>query len=392
MNFEFSTVGRIIFGIGRFAEIGDIARSFGRRAFIVTGRHALSDAGIVDKLKQNLEAKDVEFFQFSVSSEPTVEILGQAIAEARERDCDLVIGLGGGSAIDTAKAISGLLTNGGSVLDYMEVVGKGQPMTKPAAPFIAIPTTAGTGAEATCNAVIRDSVTNVKASVRSQYLFSRVALLDPELTYSLPPDITASTGLDALTQLIEPYTSKRAQPITDALAQDGIRRVGRSLVKACEHGDDAIARGDMAFASLESGIALTNAGLGAVHGLAAPLGGQYPVPHGVACACLLPHVMQVNVRALAKEPANPILHRYADVAEWLTGKRLSSERDTIDSGIQFIRELCVQLKVPSLAQFGIKPDDIPAIARQSSKSSSMRANSVTFTQEELEGVLTSAIG
>lgn len=393
MNFEFATANLIIFGPGRFIEVGNLAQSFGKRALVVTGKQALSDAGIIDKLNQNLGAKRVEFLQFIVPNEPDLNLIEQGVAKALEGNCDLVIGLGGGSVIDTAKTIGGLLTNEGSLLDYMEVIGKGQPLTKPAAPVIAIPTTAGTGSEATRNAVIKDSKTGVKASFRSYYLLPRVALVDPELTYSLPPEITASTGLDALCQLIEPYTSKRAQPFTDALIEDGIQRVARSLVKAYEKGDDPMAREDMALASLESGIALANSGLGAVHGLAGALGGRYSIPHGIVCASLLAPMMEVNFRSLqTKEPNSPILHRYAKIAEWLIGKRLGTEQDTIDASIKFVRELCVQLKIPSLAHFGVKLSDLPEIASQSMKSSSMRANPVSFSQDELEGILISALG
>jgi alcohol dehydrogenase class IV len=392
MNFEFAIANLIIFGPGRFREIGDIAQSFGKRALVVTGKRALSEAGIVDNLKHNLEAKKVEFLQFIVPGEPDLNLIEQKMVKLANTDCDLVIGLGGGSVIDTAKAIGVLLTNGGNLLDYMEVIGKGQPLTKPAVPLIAIPTTAGTGSETTRNAVIKDPNTGVKASLRSPYLLPRVALVDPELTYSLPPEITASTGLDALTQLIEPYTSKRAQPFTGALIQDGIQRVARSLIKAYEQGD-SIAREDMALASLESGIALANSGLGAAHGFSGSLGGKYSIPHGIACACLLPHVMEANIRSLqTKEPTSPILDRYAEIGEWLIGKRLETEQDTRDAGIKFVRELCLRLKVPSLRDFGLKLEDLPEIANQSAKSSSMRANPVSFSQDELVGILTSALG
>jgi len=210
MKFEFATANRIIFGPRRFGEIGEIAASFGRRAFVVTGRRALSESGVVQRLKHILADKGIEFLQFNISGEPDVTNVDQGAAKARNWGCDLVIALGGGSAIDTGKAIAGLLTNGGSVLDYMEVVGRGQPLTKPSAPLIAVPTTAGTGSEVTRNAVLKYPKSQVKASIRSPYLLPQVALVDPKLTYSLPPEITASTGLDALTQLIEPYTSKRA--------------------------------------------------------------------------------------------------------------------------------------------------------------------------------------
>lgn len=393
MKFEFATANRIIFGPRRFGEIGDIALSFGRRAFVVTGRRALSESGVVKRLKQILAGKEIEFLQFSISSEPDVTNVDLGVSKALKGDCDLVIALGGGSVIDTGKAIGGLLTNGGSVMDYMEVVGRGQPLTKPSSPLIAVPTTAGTGSEVTRNAVLKYPKSQVKASFRSLYLLPRVALVDAELTYSLPSEVTASTGLDALTQLLEPYTSKRAQPLTNALCLEGIRRVARSLVSAFEHGEDPSAREDMALASLFSGLALANSDLGAVHGFAAPLGGRYPIPHGIACACLLPHVIEANIRSLqSREPSNPILHRYGDIAECLLGKRLEREHETIEAGIRFIHELCDRLKIPSLAHFGVKESDIPEIARKAANSSSMKSNPVAFSQEELENILAAALG
>ncbi len=256
-----------------------------------------------------------------------------------------------------------------------------------------MPTTAGTGSEVTNNAVIKDPASQRKASFRSPHLLPRVALIDPELTYSLPPAITAQTGLDGLIHLIEAYTSKRSQPLTDLLCRDGISRIARSLSRAYKNGNDQEAREDMALASLEGGLALSNSGLGAVHGFAAVLGGSYPIPHGLACASLLPYVLEANVQALRAERAtNPIFHRYEEIAEWLLGKPLKTGDETIEAGLRFIRELTNLFQIPLLAHFGVKPNDLPEIARKAAQASSMKANPITFFQEELVSILQKALG
>ena len=293
-RFEFATATRILFGAGTLQEVGPLAAEMGHQPLLVCGRSAERSHPLLDLLS----AQGLDGVLFSVSGEPTTQVARQGAQRARDEECDIVIGLGGGSVLDTGKAIAALLTNGGDPLDYLKVIGSGQPLTMPSAPFIAIPTTAGTGAEVTRNAVLRSPEHRVKVSLRSPLMLPRLALVDPELTQSLPPAVTASTGLDALTQVLEPYVSRRANPLTDALCREGMHRAARSLCRAYESGDDAKAREDMALASLFGGLALANAGLGAVHGFAGPLGGMFPAPHGALCASLLPHVMKVNVRSL----------------------------------------------------------------------------------------------
>ena len=392
MNFEFVTANRIVFGPGCFARIGDIARTFGRRAFVITGRQALKDTGKLDALKDALARNEIEFVHFVGAGEPEIETVELAAAEARREVCDLVVGVGGGSVIDLAKAVAGLLTNEGSLLDYLEVIGKGRALHNPAAPLIVAPTTAGTGAEVTANAVIKDPASKQKVSLRSPLLLPGVALVDPELTYSLPAEITAQSGMDALVHLIEAYTSKRAQPLTDPFCRDGTLRIGRSLVKACENGDDRDAREDMAISSLLGGIVLANAGLGAVHGIAAVLGGSYSIPHGIACACLLPHVFETNARRLSSERTNYVLfRRYLDISEWLVGERRRSDDEMIGLGLEFIRELIHRLKIPTLSEFGVRQEDLPEIARKSAQASSTRANPVVLSQEEFTEILRRAL-
>ena len=276
-----------------------------------------------------------------------------------------MIGIGGGSALDAAKAIAALLTNAGDLFDYLEVIGRAQPLVHPAAPCIAIPTTAGTGSEVTRNAVLSSPEHRVKVSLRSAYMLPRVALVDPELTYELPPSVTAATGLDALTQLIEPYVSPRANPVTDGMCVEGIRRAARSLRRAVENGRDTSAREDMALASLFGGLALANAGLGAVHGFAGPMGGMFPAPHGAVCAALLPHVMETNLRALrSRAPSSESLSRYSELGPLLTGRTQA----TADDAVQWIHELVTALHIPRLKSYGITSADIPSHRRSQQQS------------------------
>jgi alcohol dehydrogenase class IV len=281
-----------------------------------------------------------------------------------------------------------MLTNGGELLGYLEVIGRGRSLMKPAAPLIAIPTTAGTGVEVTRNAVLASPEHQVKVSLRSPLMLPKVALVDPELTYDLPPAITASTGLDALTQLIEPFTSCRANPMTDALCIEGIRRVARSLRIAYHTGHATSARQDMALASLFGGLALANAGLGAVHGFAAPIGGMFPAPHGAVCAALLPQVMAANLRALrSRAPDSDTLRRYDEIARLVTGKSAA----TADDGVRWAGELVKELGIPGLSAYGVGPQHCGELVEKAAKASSMKANPVALTAMELTEVLQAAI-
>ncbi len=318
VNFEFATATRIVFGAGRLREMRTIAPSLGRRALVVIGK----SAGAVKRVEPLLSAltdAGVEYATFSVAGEPTIDVVRTGTQRVRDERCDFVIGFGGGSPIDTGKAIAVLQTNEGDPLDYVELIGKGKEFTKAALPYVAIPTTAGTGSEVTRNAVLGSQEHHVKVSLRSPLMLPRVALVDPELTYDLPPQITATTGLDALTQLIEPFVSVKANPMTDAICREGMQRVARSLRRAYGYPSVAeippsreprranrqtieTAREDMCVAAMLGGMALANAGLGAVHGLAGPLGGMFDAPHGALCAALLPYVMEAN-RKMIRGPA-----------------------------------------------------------------------------------------
>lgn len=303
------------------------------------------------------------------------------------RGCDVGISVGGGSAIDAGKAIAAIATNGGEPLDFVEVVGTGRAIANAPLPFIAVPTTAGTGSEVTRNAVLGSTEHGVKASLRSPLLLPRVALVDPELTYQLPPAITASTGLDALTQLIEPYVSARANPLTDSICVEGMRHIAGALRRAYKDVADLEARREMAIASLFGGLALANAGLGVVHGFAAPLRGSFKAPHGALCAALLPYGLAANIAALrARAPQHPALERYGVIARILTGRNEASAED----GIEWVQALCAELNVPALRAWGITEADLPGIFEQAACASSMRSNPLPLTREELLALVAAA--
>jgi alcohol dehydrogenase class IV len=384
MRFEFATASRIVFGAGVLKEAGALAAGLGHSAFVAVGISEERAAPLLDDLK----AAGVEAVTFAVAGEPTTDLIREGAAQARAAGCDLVIGIGGGSAIDTGKAIAALLTNGGDPLDYLEVIGRGQPITQPAAPHIAIPTTAGTGAEVTANAVLASPEHQRKVSLRSPLILPRVALVDPALTYSMPPELTASTGLDAFTQVLEPYVSLKANPITDTLCREGLMRVAHSLREAYKNGKDTVAREDMALVSLFGGLALANAKLGAVHGLAGVLGGMFDAPHGALCGRLLPFVMDANVRALqARDPDSLALERYDDVAVILTGDWDVEAED----GVAWVQDLCATLRVPGLATYGITAGVFADVIEKAMASSSMKGNPIKLTSTELRGILMRAL-
>ena len=387
-SFDFFSVPRIVFGRGRFARAGEIVAQFAARALIVHN----GDEALAEQLTAQLTAAGVASIRFRQRGEPKLDDVDAALALARQGTCDGVIGLGGGSAIDSAKAVAALLTNGGAAIDYMEVIGQGRKISRPSAPWVAIPTTAGTGAEVTRNAVIGAPHLRFKASIRGEQLLARVALIDPELGVGVSPAVTAASGMDALCQCIESFTSNGAHPMTDALALQGCALAAGSLRSAYLDGGNLDAREGMAMAALLSGIALTNAGLGAVHGFAAPLGANFPVPHGVVCAALLPHVIEANVSAARQNAAGaPVLFRYATIGRTLSGRRDIGEDEAIDAAVRITRELTRDLDIPPLGRFGLGVSDVPAMVALARKSSSMRFNPVVLSDEMLAEILRRAI-
>ncbi len=378
MRFEFATATRIRFGPGSLDELGGVAASFGRRALLVTGRSPERAAGA----RERLEAAGLEVAVFAVAREPSVEDVRRGLRRAQDEKVSVVVACGGGSALDAGKAVAALLGNGGDPLDYLEVVGRGRPLEKPSLPFVAVPTTAGTGSEVTRNAVLASAEHGVKASLRSPLMLARAAIVDPDLLAGLPPRVVAASGLDALAQLVEPFVSRRANPLVDALCREGIARSARSLRRAYEGDLTSPVRADLALASLFGGLALANAGLGAVHGFAAPAGGLFDAPHGAACAALLPAVVRVNARALRlREPDNPALVRYGEIAEIVTGRPAG-----VDGLVGWVEEMVGALGVPGLAHWGAREQDLPALVAKARAASSMKGNPITLEDDELEEI------
>jgi alcohol dehydrogenase class IV len=384
MQFDFSSANQIIFGQGKLSQVGSAAAGMGKKAFVVAGFHNQD----FERLTGLLEDRQVAWEAYQVRGEPDIDTVEKGRKAAQETGCDLVISFGGGSAIDTGKAIAALITNSEEILDYLEVVGRNLPLEDTPLPYIAIPTTAGTGSEVTRNAVISVPEKQVKVSLRSPLMLPRLALVDPQLTLSLPPAVTASTGMDALAQVIEPFVSKRANPMVDLFCREGIQRAARSLLQAYQNGLDQMAREDMAFASLMGGLSLANAGLGAVHGFAGPLGGMFEAAHGAVCACLLSPVVKVNVRALAqREPEHPALARYLEVSRLVTG----SSKATIEDLTHWLENMRVSLAIPSLKTYGVVEGDLDLLVEKGAAASSMKANPIVLVREELREILEMAM-
>jgi len=384
VRFEFSTANRIVFGPGALDELEPLARSLGRRALLITGRAPERAAAA----QERLAAAGVESMCFRIAGEPTIEDVRRGCALAGESGCDFVVACGGGSAIDAGKAIAALLANAGDPLDYLEVVGSGRPLTKPSLPFVAVPTTAGTGSEVTRNAVLTSPEHRTKASLRSPGMLPRAALVDPGLLSGLPPHLVAGSGLDALTQLIEPFVSLRASPLLDGLCREGITRSARSLRRGFEGDLSEAVRIDLAMASLFGGLALANAGLGAVHGIAGPVGGMFGAPHGAACAALLAPVVRANARALqSRRPRSPALGRYREIAAIVTGR---AEAGTADL-VSWLETLVDALAVPRLSRWGVSAADLPVLAAKARAASSMKGNPVDLEDQEIEAILQASL-
>lgn len=384
MRFEFATATRIIFGPGTLSELSTLAKNFGRHALVVTG----SDPARAQAALSQLTRANISTTLFHSSGEPEIATVEAGKSLALNKGCDFVISFGGGSAIDAGKAIAAYTANSGSLIDYLEVIGAGRPLTQPSLPFIAIPTTAGTGSEVTRNAVIYSPAHKVKVSLRSAHMLARLAIVDPDLTLALPPAVTASSGMDALTQLIEPYLSCRATPLTDALCVQGISRAARSLRRVFLDGTDRGARTDMALASLYGGLALANAGLGAVHGFAGPIGGMFNAPHGAVCAALLPATFAVNWRAAATRGTDALRERFKEVARLLIGTREASP----ETAAAWLQQLCLDLKIPGLAAYGIAPAHVQDVLNKARVASSMKANPLPLQDEELTEIFQLSLG
>ncbi len=382
-SFEFATSEQIIFGNGSLSKVGEIAPIFGKSALIVKGGGSVSAGPLINLLDQ----AEVTYEIFTVTSEPDITTIESGMALAERSGADFLIGFGGGSVLDSAKAIAAMLKNEGALIDYLEVIGEGKPIVKKSAPMIAIPTTAGTGTEVTRNAVIASSKHQVKVSLRSRTMIPTVAIVDPELTYTLPPSITATTGMDAFTQVLEGYVSSKANPMTDAISAEGIRRGSRSLLTAFLDGGNQQAREDMAITSLFGGLTLANGGLGAVHGFAGPIGGMFDIAHGLICASLLPHVMKYNAIIISRtDDKGDYYQRYLNIARWVTGDKNAD----IHEGVTWIKHLAEELNIPTLKQMGIAATDFQTIIEKSKVSSSMQKNPVILDEHTLTSILEEA--
>lgn len=388
--FEVLAPRRVVFGLGASAQLPAHLAALGLDAtaplLVVTGANAHRHEALLAPLRA---ARPLHLA--AVTHEPSVEDARSVVALAREHRVVAVIGLGGGSALDLGKAVAALAPNEGDPLEYLEVVGSGRALARDPLPFVAIPTTAGTGAEATKNAVLTapsSDGTPVKVSLRSDRMLPALALVDPALARTLPASVTAATGLDALVQVIEPYVSHAATPFTDALCRDAIPRGARALPRVCADGDDLDARSDMALVSLYGGLALANAKLGAVHGFAGPLGGLCGAPHGAICARLLPYVVEANLAALAaRAPQAPARARYAEIARWVTGDPAADATALVS----FAHGLLTSLAIPTLSQMGVTRDALPTVLAQASRASSMKGNPIVLTDAELRHVLERAL-
>jgi alcohol dehydrogenase class IV len=377
LPFRFSTSRQIIFGAGCTSELSDLLAGTGSRAIVCTGSRPERHSSLLNSL--TIAATVVP-----IVGEPTLDVVRAATRTALAHGADVVLGIGGGSVLDVGKAVAMLLRNGGDPLDYVEVVGEGRVISKESAPFVGVPTTAGTGAEVTANAVLTSPDHRLKVSLRSAHMLPRLALVDPLLMVGCPPAVTAFSGLDALTQCLEPFVSRDATPLTDGFAREGIHRAASSLRQAYHDGGNVRARTDMALCSLLGGLALANAKLGAVHGLASPIGGLVSAPHGAVCAALLASVVKTNLHALrARQPAARALMRYEEVARLLTNRADARAEDCV----AWVRETTDMLNVPGLREFGLRPDDVNAVAADARNTSSMKGNPIELTAAELREIL-----
>ncbi|MHB1054036.1 MAG: iron-containing alcohol dehydrogenase [Thiobacillus sp.] len=387
-NFSVSRLPRIEFGSGALSRLPGITRKYGTRALLVTGAASFRNSPFWSVVTEGLKSHGISWLSYTVPGEPSPDMIDEAVRSLRREGIDVVIGIGGGSALDAAKAIAGLLIPGHSVMNHLEGVGPELPYSGPSTPFIAVPTTAGTGSEATKNAVLSvQGVEGFKKSFRDEQLVAEVALVDPDLLATCPPAVIAANGMDAFTQLLESYVSSRAAPLTDSLAWGGLKSARDGLLALYADTGDAMARERMAYAAMVSGITLAQVGLGSVHGLAAPLGAFFPIPHGVACGTLVATATRINIETLRRsEPGHPALEKYALVG------RLLSKQGHLDSDeahaalIGTLEAWTKALSLPSLAHYGITPSDIPRIVANS-RGSSMQTNPIRLEDEDIAAIL-----
>ena len=391
-SFSLARLPRIEFGAGVLGKLPDLIAPYGQRFLLVLGRASFEQSEAWARLASQLKSAGLSWDILRVPGEPSPELVDEAVRAHRQGGFQAVVGIGGGSVLDAAKAVAGLLIPGNSVMDHLEGVGPELPYRGPALPFIAVPTTAGTGSEATKNAVLSThGESGFKKSFRDEQLVAQVALVDPDLLASCPKPIVAANGMDAFTQLLESYVSLKAGPLTDSLAWGGMKAARDGLLPFFADAGDSAARARMAYAALVSGITLAQTGLGSVHGLAAPLGAFFPTPHGVACGALVAEATQLNIEALeARAPESPALKKYA-----LAGKLLARE-DRLDDAaararlVDILQDWTRRLELPRLARYGVTAADIPRLVAHS-RGSSMKTNPLVLSDAELSRLLASRI-
>ncbi len=385
LAFEFSTSQRIIFGSGSFGKIPSLIKETltGKSILLVTG----NNPGRYNDLSLITDTAEWSVTVFNVSGEPALETIKTGLSLARQSGCSMVIGLGGGSVIDCAKAIAALATNDGDPLDFLEVIGKGKSLVNAPLTFIAVPTTAGTGAEVTKNAVIHSTEHQVKVSLRSANMFPGIALVDPSLTITMSPKLTAYTGLDAFTHLLESFVSNQSNAFVDNICREGLQLIGSSLPRVYADGNDMAAREKMSLASLLGGMALANVRLGAVHGFAGPIGGMFAAPHGAVCASLLPAVFETNLRAVTDLKMEEYLRKFNEIGVILTGKKQAGASDALNH----IKNLSVYLQIPGLSEFGITEGYFPELVSKAKNASSMKGNPVPLSDDDLFRILEESV-
>lgn len=389
-SFNVARLPAVQFANGAIQQLPEIIKGYGPNVMVVTGAASFLTTIHWPKFKRALSAEGGEWAHVIVAEEPSPQLVDQAVAEYKGRHFDVVVGIGGGSTLDAAKAIAGLLIPGNSVMDHLEGVGKGLPYEGPAVPFIAVPTTAGTGSEATKNAVLSQRGENgFKKSFRDDKLVAEVAVIDPQLLANCPKEIIAANGMDAFTQLLESYVSLRASPFTDAIASSGMQAFSEGFWPAWEasHPEAYEGYSRMAYASWCSGITLAQAGLGSVHGLASPLGAFFPIPHGVVCGTLVGEATRVNIEVMRRrDPQNPALRKYAEAAILLTGRMFNSEAAAQDGLVELLLEWTQKLQLPRLGQFGMSADDFERVVANC-RGGSMQTNPLKLTDEEVSEIL-----
>lgn len=380
MKFELFLPERVIFHPGGRTQIGEAVLQYGRDTVLFHSKSHPSIPEIIDRLQQN----QIRVHCFAVSGEPTLDSIEAILREIGEDPAQSIVSVGGGSVIDAGKAVSALLTNKGDPRNYLEVVGKNLPLKASPLPFIAVPTTAGTGSEATKNAVISVPDMGVKVSLRSNSMIPRVAIIDPELSFSMPQSVAASTGMDALVQLIEPYLSIKSNIFCDGICRQGLTIGASAIRSAVLDKNDFSAKSGMCFASFCGGIALANSGLGAVHGFAGVIGGMKGIPHGMICAALLAGVLKTNIKAIeARQPDDPVLQKFQEISVILTKDPAAAITDSVS----WAENMGNEIGIPRLSQMGIARMEFVEICEKSARSSSMKGNPVQLTPEELLEIL-----